>query len=127
MPPEVGYPCKRCSQPAGRYRQKNGRDYYYPRLCPTCRELYYRKSGDLHNQWKGGRKIWHGYVRVWVDVPGKYEFEHRLVWENAHGPIPKGWQTHHLNGDKSDNRLENLMCLPNSAHQKLHAALKQLK
>lgn len=33
---------------------------------------------------------------------------HRLVWEQAHGPIPAGMVIDHINGDKRDNRLENL-------------------
>ena len=38
--------------------------------------------------------------------------EHREIWAKAHGPIPKGWLIHNLNGNKMDNRLENLAALP---------------
>ena len=42
----------------------------------------------------------------------------RAVWQEAHGPIPKGWLIHHLNGDKGDNRLGNLAAVPRfPAHQ----------
>lgn len=50
-----------------------------------------------------------------------YVFEHILVWESAHGAIPKGWVIHHLNGTKSDNRLENLQALSTRKH---HAVLE---
>jgi len=39
---------------------------------------------------------------------GKQWYEHRWVWTQAHGKIPKGMQVHHINGKKNDNRLENL-------------------
>jgi hypothetical protein len=36
----------------------------------------------------------------------------REMWQEAHGPIPKGWLIHSLNGDKGDVRLENLAAVP---------------
>lgn len=33
---------------------------------------------------------------------------HRIVWEAANGPIPKGLEVNHINGRKDDNRLVNL-------------------
>ena len=38
--------------------------------------------------------------------------KNREIWQEAHGPIPKGWLIHHLNGDTGDNRLENLAAVP---------------
>lgn len=38
--------------------------------------------------------------------------EHREVWQEAHGIIPKGLLVHALNGDKRDTRLENLAAVP---------------
>ena len=36
----------------------------------------------------------------------------RALWQEKHGPIPKGWVVHNLNGDSGDNRDENLACVP---------------
>ena len=36
----------------------------------------------------------------------------RTAWSQRHGPIPKGWVVHNMNGDMGDNRLENLACIP---------------
>jgi HNH endonuclease len=47
-----------------------------------------------------------GYMGVRVGK--KYAFEHRVVWEREHGPLLPGQNIHHRNGDRADNRLENL-------------------
>jgi hypothetical protein len=36
----------------------------------------------------------------------------REVWQEHHGPIPKGWLVHNLNGQQGDDRIENLAAIP---------------
>ena len=43
-----------------------------------------------------------------VMIGGKRFQLHRVIWEAFNGPIPEGAQIDHVNGDKLDNRLENL-------------------
>jgi HNH endonuclease len=56
-----------------------------------------------------------------IPVNGKRVYEHRHVWEQHHGPIPKDHDIHHRNGDRTDNRIENLECVPRQSHGKMHA------
>jgi len=59
-----------------------------------------------------------GYRRIgnW----GRHEWEHRLIWEQANGPIPEGHVIHHVNGIRDDNCPENLALMTRGEHLKLH-------
>jgi endogenous inhibitor of DNA gyrase (YacG/DUF329 family) len=45
---------------------------------------------------------------------------HRYVWEFYNGPIPAGFEIHHINGDKSNNDISNLQLMTNADHMSLH-------
>lgn len=45
---------------------------------------------------------------------------HKLVYETFVGPIPKGYDVHHINHNRQDNRLENLCLIEKSKHSKMH-------
>lgn len=45
---------------------------------------------------------------------------HRYVYEQHHGAIPDGMHVHHINGDRADNRIENLELKLPSDHHKHH-------
>ena len=52
-----------------------------------------------------------GYVRVidWSTGKRRFIIEHRLVMEKALGrTLTRAERVHHINGDRADNRIENL-------------------
>src|SRR5688500_339059 len=64
-----------------------------------------------------------GYHRlnVWDGKRGSAVMGHVLEWERHNGPIPAGFQIHHVNGDKQDNRIDNLQLVDAVTHKRLHS------
>lgn len=53
---------------------------------------------------------------VIIHVLGKNYAVHRVVWHMHHGEAPQ-WPIVHLNGNKHDNRIENLKQTPHKEHK----------
>jgi len=68
----------------------------------------------------------HGYILVptpcWMERENKYSLEHQVVILQAIGlpALPTGWVVHHINEDKTDNRIENLALMTQQGHTSHH-------
>lgn len=89
-----------------------------------------RKNGHDAPKWRGGRYIDHqGYVSVFApDHPTAVNNrvrEHRLVMERKLGrALRRDEHVHHIDGDKTNNDLSNLVVMSKSEHMKLHRSLE---
>ena len=45
---------------------------------------------------------------------------HRVVWLAYCGAIQEGHHVHHIDGDRSNNQPENLLCIPGYEHNRSH-------
>lgn len=54
---------------------------------------------------------------------GLRKYMHRYVWEYYNGKIPKGYEIHHIDFDRSNNDISNLQIVSRSEHRKIHADL----
>lgn len=75
------------------------------------------------------RLVIYNGVRFWFEkdwryakghVDGKLKYLHRYVWECNYGEIPKGFEIHHIDGDKRNNDIKNLIMIPSKDHRSLH-------
>jgi hypothetical protein len=41
---------------------------------------------------------------------------YRVIAEYFMGPMPRGWHTHHINGNHDDNRIVNMVYIPGPLH-----------
>jgi hypothetical protein len=115
--------------------QRKGRNGRPKRFCsPKCRYAFL--SGAKHANFKGGRYVPTSRTEyATVLHPGHPRAhrgrvkEHILVMEGAvGGPLPDGAEVHHLDGNKTNNVIENLyLCRDRHHHMVLEAALKRLR
>jgi hypothetical protein len=119
----VTKPCAVCGEPITRQASQ------FRAVEPTCsrRCSDARRSRELvgpkSNRWRDGRNISpRGYVRVNVG-PLAMDVEHRVVAAQMLGrPLLPREVVHHVNGDTTDNRPENLRVFATQGEHMRHHA-----
>ncbi|HCL4433144.1 TPA: HNH endonuclease [Salmonella enterica] len=85
--------------------------------CESTGLLTYKiKRGKILPGNIAGTLTLNGYVTVGVDK--KRYYAHRIIWEMHNGQIPDGYQVDHINGIRSDNRIDNLRIVMNRENSK---------
>jgi hypothetical protein len=106
--------------------------------CPYCRRYFsipkchahrvQRCSSDCRYKSRRSEKGIE-YKGIWYSLPKDFGYYyntqkrsllHRALWEESNGPIPIGYDIHHKNGIKTDNRLENLELISHQEHTSSH-------
>jgi len=88
----------------------------------------YGKRGEECGNYKGEVSDGRGYLMIvkpswYTGRPGSHHvFVHTLVMCKSLGltELPAGFVVHHIDGDKTNNKLSNLALMTNSAHSRLH-------
>ena len=137
------YPCPDCGDTRWLVRKQITQ---YGGRCTGCAGLTRRGTrlqmrGANNPAWRGGRTLLKtGYIRIpiYPEDPlmpmathdwqnSKYHItEHRYVMAQHLGRCLESWEVvHHLNGDRTDNRIENLEILPDRQTHMAFTLLQQ--
>lgn len=111
--------CDNCKQEFKSHKcyEKRNRKH---RFCSKKCEAEFRNLRNSAAGWKGGHVSGTTGYR-YIKVDGKPVEEHRLVMQRHLGrPLDTSEIVHHINGDRLDNRIENLQLMTKAEHQKLH-------
>lgn len=93
--------CKECKTPLG--RNEGRKSIHQTGYCQSCNSL------ERHKNWNGGRSVNQDGYTIIRYAPGKTMLEHRYVMEQELGRKLYGDENvHHINGDRTDNNIENL-------------------
>lgn len=118
------------------------REYGELRICPKCKEKFFAREDHIRKHksvycsnkcqmalkynakhFNGKLLSERGYVLVKLPnvkrMKSGYSYEHRIVIEMKIGRLLNTDEVvHHIDGDKTNNRLENLMLFPIKFHYK---------
>lgn len=73
-------------------------------------QTWFKKGLTPHNKVPIGheRRTASGHILVKVAEPNVFKLKHRILWEQHHGPIPKGFDICFIDGNPDNLTIENL-------------------
>jgi len=105
-----------------RYKLHTGRDgRFRPGDIPYNKGKKKWYAGGEATQFKSGNRPWNykpvgtertntdGYVEIKIADPKTWKGKHLIIWEQSHGPVPKGYAVIFADGNKQNVVLENLL------------------
>lgn len=82
------------------------------------RNVCTREGQKMYNGKKYAQDPATGY---YVCTSGSRRRLHVVIWEHEHGVrVPEGCIIHHLDWNKTNNSIENLICLTVAEHEQVH-------
>ncbi len=90
---------------------KGKKGYMSPDQYKRCATTMFKKGHMPQNHRPVGseRIDRDGYVLIKVEEPNKWKPKHRVLWENANGPIPKKHRLIFADGNRQNITLDNLI------------------
>lgn len=120
---------KFCSRKCSGEYNKNG-SY---KECPVCKKIFYTTRriccsvdcGRIYRSenWKHKPYMENGYIveyKKGYNKKGNIKQHRRIMEEYLERKLTADEVVHHINGDKTDNRIENLQVLKRGEHNRLH-------
>jgi hypothetical protein len=77
--------------------------------------------GENHPSWKGGEQKNTNDCVYLYDGANKRVRRPKKIYEDKHGEIPKGWILYHLDQNKHNDDIENLIAIPRAILVKINA------
>jgi len=82
------------------------------------------KKGEMvgkdHYSWKGGEQFNKNDCAYLYSGANQRVRRPKKLYEDAHGVIPKGWVIYHLDRDKDNDDLDNLIAIPRAVLLKIN-------
>jgi hypothetical protein len=87
-----------------------------PEVYEKAKDTMFKKGQKPHNTKPIGTEVItkDGYIKVKIANPSSWELKHRLVWKEAYGEIPKGFNIQFMDRNRLNTNLDNLYLISRS-------------